>query len=59
MHVETQSTSTVPAAASPCLAHHGERIFSRACRSCPAFALTCFPPHPQAKSAPVTVETAE
>ncbi|TSD88908.1 hypothetical protein FFK22_009295 [Mycobacterium sp. KBS0706] len=52
--VTEATTATVP-----CLAHGGDRAFSRACRSCAAFALTCFPPHPLAKAAPATVEAAK
>lgn len=40
------AASTIPA--SPCIVTGGERIFARACRSCSAFALSCFPDHPNA-----------
>jgi hypothetical protein len=49
MNVEI--TETAPAAVSAsCIATGGERIFSRDCRSCTAFALDCFPPLAQPKA---------
>jgi cytochrome c5 len=53
MHADITTTP-----ASPCIVTGGERIFARACRSCSAFALSCFPDHPNAagrcpKAAPV------
>ncbi len=38
------AASTSPAA--PCIATGGDRIFSDACLSCPAYAIECFPARP-------------
>ena len=57
--MDTTKTTGATAGATPCLAHGGERVFSKACRSCAAFALTCFPSHPnaQANGTPAIVGT--
>ncbi|MGL4959603.1 MAG: hypothetical protein ACRC67_00105 [Inquilinus sp.] len=44
MHVETKPAATATA---PCLAHGGGRIFSGPCRTCSAFAISCFPARPR------------
>jgi hypothetical protein len=48
MNVEI--TKTAPAA--PCIATGGDRIFFRACRECPSFALGCFPARSAGSTAP-------